>query len=188
VTLSLSSSTTSSDTTSAWPHPFRATLRVTVGARLALALEVHNTGTTPVTFEEALHTYLAVADARAITVRGLEDRRYVDKLGGPDPVGASGTPVRLTGATDRIYLETSGTTTVDDPSGGRRLTVTAEGSGTTVVWNPWAEKAAGLADLGDDEWTRMVCVETSNVGPAAVTLEPGSAHRMTATLAVEPLP
>ena len=179
VTLSL----TDSDATraSAWPHPFRATLRVTVGARLVLAFEVHNTGSDPITFEEALHTYLAVADARSVVVRGLEGDRYLDKVtGAAAPVPATGEPVRLTGETDRIYLDTAGRVTVEDPAGGRHVTVRAEGSRTTVLWNPWAERAAALADLGDDEWTRLVCVETSNVGPAAMTLAPGAAHRVTA--------
>jgi glucose-6-phosphate 1-epimerase len=62
--------------------------------------------------------------------------------------------------------------------------VTGQGSATTVLWNPWVDKAAALADLGDDEWTRMVCVETCNVGPAAVTVPAGSAHAMTALLGV----
>ena len=71
------------------------------------------------TFEAALHTYLAVADARTAVVRGLEGHRYLDKTGGPDPVPASGEPVRLSGETDRIYLETSGT---HDRRGPRRWT------------------------------------------------------------------
>jgi glucose-6-phosphate 1-epimerase len=171
---------------SAWPHPFRATLSVTVGARLVLALRVENTGQAPVTYEEALHTYLAVGDVRRIAVTGLEGNRYIDKLAAPEPVPATEEVVRLTGATDRIYLDTAGTTTVDDPASGRRTTVTAENADTTVLWNPWAEKAAALADLGDDEWTGMVCVETSNVGPAAVTVEPGASHTMTATIGVAP--
>jgi len=171
---------------SAWPHPFRATLSVTVGARLVLALRVENTGTAPVTYEEALHTYLAVGDVRRIAVTGLEASRYLDKVAGGQLVAATGDAVRLTGETDRIYLDTAGATTVDDPAGRRRTTVTADHAATTVLWNPWADKAAGLADLGDEEWTGMVCVETSNVGPAAVTLEPGASHTLTATLEVTP--
>ncbi|WNB84386.1 D-hexose-6-phosphate mutarotase [Cellulomonas sp. ATA003] len=109
-----------------WPHPFRAELRVTVGARLTLALTVHNTGEHPVTFAEALHTYLGVGDVRQVEVGGLEGRRYIDKLGGPEPVDGSAEPARITGETDRIYLDTRGTTTVDDPAAGRRLDVTGE--------------------------------------------------------------
>jgi D-hexose-6-phosphate mutarotase len=116
VTLSLTDS--EATRASAWPHPFRATLRVTVGARLALAFEVHNTGPDPVTFEAALHTYLAVADARTAVVRGLEGHRYLDKTGGPDPVPASGEPVRLSGETTsrRAAPRPSRTPPVDGPS------------------------------------------------------------------------
>ncbi|WP_298457131.1 D-hexose-6-phosphate mutarotase [uncultured Cellulomonas sp.] len=169
-----------------WPHAFHATARITVGAQLAVALTVRSTGDRPVTFEEALHAYLGVGDVRRVEVTGLEGVRYVDKLGGPEPVDPVPGPVRLTGPTDRIYLAPSGPTTVDDPVGGRRLRITGQGSGTTVLWNPWAAKAAEMADLGDDEWTGMLCVETSNVGPAAVRLEPGASHTMTATFAVAP--
>ena len=170
---------------SAWPHPFRATLAVTIGARLVLALRVENTGDAPVTYEEALHTYLAVGDVRRIAVTGLEGNRYIDKVAGAaEPVAATGDAVRLTGETDRIYLDTAGTTTVDDPATGQRTTVAADHAATTVLWNPWADKAAALADLRDDEWTGMVCVETSNVGPAAITLEPGASHTTTATIGV----
>ena len=184
VTLGLTDSPASR--ASAWPHAFAATLRVRVGATLAVALEVRNTGGEPVTFEAALHTYLGVGDVRGVQVTGLEGNDYLDKLGGSEPVPAAGSPVHLTGETDRIYLDTSGTTTVQDPSLGRGVAVTADDAATTVLWNPWATKAAAMADLGDDEWTGMVCVETSNVGPAAVTLAPGASHTMMAMIGVVP--
>ncbi|GAA2723177.1 D-hexose-6-phosphate mutarotase [Cellulomonas aerilata] len=168
----------------AWPHPFRATYRVTVGATLRLELEVTGTGTGPVTFEEALHTYLAIGDIRTAVVGGLERTAYRDKVAGGEVVQGASEPVRVTGETDRVYLGTRETAVVEDPAGGRSVVVGKDGSATTVLWNPWAEKAAALADLGDDEWTRMVCVETANTGDDAVTLEPGGSHTMTATLAV----
>jgi glucose-6-phosphate 1-epimerase len=42
-----------------------------------------------------------------------------------------------------------------------------------------------MPDFGDDEWPRMLCVETANVGEQAPTLAPGGTHVMTATLGVE---
>lgn len=171
---------------SAWPHPFRATYRVTVGATLRLQLQVTSTADVPVTFEEALHTYLAVRDVRSVAVTGLEGTAYLDKTAGGTTVPGSAEPVRLTGETDRVYLGTRAGTTVHDPAGDRRVLVGKDGSDGTVVWNPWAEKAAAMADLADDEWTGMLCVETANLGGTAVTLAPGGSHTMTATLAVEP--
>lgn len=32
-----------------------------------------------------------------------------------------------------------------------------------VVWNPWVEKARGMKDFGDDEYTKMICVEAGYV-------------------------
>jgi D-hexose-6-phosphate mutarotase len=32
-----------------------------------------------------------------------------------------------------------------------------------VVWNPWIEKAKGMADFDDEEYHNMVCVEVGSV-------------------------
>ncbi len=39
-----------------------------------------------------------------------------------------------------------------------------------------------MADFGDDEWPRMLCIETANTGANAVTLAPGAMHAMTAII------
>src|SRR5271156_784977 len=51
-------------TRSFWAHDFQARYTVSFGEQLRLALEVRNTGREAITFEEALHTYLSVADIR----------------------------------------------------------------------------------------------------------------------------
>ena len=45
-----------------------------------------------------------------------------------------------------------------------------------------------MGDFGDDEWTRMLCVETANVKADAVTLEPGATHTMSAHISVRSAP
>jgi glucose-6-phosphate 1-epimerase len=167
---------------SAWPHRFEARYTVTVGAELTLALEVTNRESEPVTFEEALHTYLAVADIRQTEVRGLEGAAFTDRLTGPRP--AESAPVRFDAETDRIYQATTADTTVTDAATGRVITVAKQGSASTVVWNPWVDKAAAMADFGDDEYTGMVCVETCNIRTDAITLAPGGRHEMSVRYAV----
>ncbi|RYV50813.1 D-hexose-6-phosphate mutarotase [Pengzhenrongella frigida] len=182
---------------SAWPHRFEARYTVTVGARLTLALEVTNLDPSDVMFEEALHTYLRVSDIASTEVTGLEGAPFLDRLGGPDPQAGEDGPVRFAGETDRIYLGTrSAATVVDgavvdgavvdggvvDGAVGRRVRIDKLGSGSTVVWNPWVDKSAAMADFGDDEWTTMVCVETCNIRTDAVRLAPGQSHTMTAVL------
>ncbi|HLV04120.1 D-hexose-6-phosphate mutarotase [uncultured Georgenia sp.] len=167
----------------AWPHAFTATYRVTFGRELDVALTVENTGDGEISFEEALHTYLAVSDARTTTVVGLDGAPYLDKVtGGPDPVTQRG-EVTFTGETDRVYLSAADVI-VRDEGAARSIGVTKEGSANTVVWNPWVDKAAAMADFGDDEWPAMVCVETANVLDDAVVLRPGERHGTTARYTV----
>jgi D-hexose-6-phosphate mutarotase len=68
--------------------------------------------------------------------------------------------------------------TVIDPAQKRSIEIHKENSRSTVVWNPWQEKAARMPDFGKDEFTGMVCVETANCGPDPVTLPPGQAHAL----------
>jgi glucose-6-phosphate 1-epimerase len=158
--------------------------RVHVGPQLTMELDVQNVAAAPQTFEEALHTYLAVADVRQVRIDGLLGRQYLDKVDGMKRKTEDG-PVTLTGETDRVYLDTPDTVTVRDPAAGRQITVSKKGSASTVVWNPWVEKAKRLPDFGDDEWPKMLCIETANVADNAVTLAPGQKHTMRARLRVD---
>ena len=171
-----------------WPHAFAARFTVTAGDRLALALEVHNTGRTPFTFGAALHTYLAVSDVRAIVLRGLEHTRYLDKVGGRTVERREGAaPITFTGETDRVYLDTTAACTIEDATWNRRIHVGKSGSRSTVVWNPWSDKARALADLGEEAWPGFLCVETCNAADDTITLAPGATHTLAAEVALSPV-
>ena len=172
----------------AWPHDFRLCYRVVFGTRLGVTLEVENHSRGPFTFEEALHTYLRVGDVRRVALSGIEDSTYIDKTDAMMRKVQGSGPMRLVGMTDRVFLATRGPHTIDDPVLGRRLVVEKRGSATTVVWNPWREKAAAMPDLGEDAWPSMLCVETANAADDAVCLGPGERHEMTATIGVEAFP
>jgi glucose-6-phosphate 1-epimerase len=167
-----------------WPHEFTATFTVSVGKALDMALEVVNTSAGAFRYEEALHTYLAVGDIRRTTVDGLAGRTFIDKVDKAARKQQPPGPFGITGETDRVYLDTPDTVTVNDAANGRTLVVSKSGSASTVVWNPWVDKAKAMADFGDDEWPGMLCVETANAADNAVTLTPGARHTMRATVAV----
>ena len=42
-----------------------------------------------------------------------------------------------------------------DEGSKRKITVQKEGLTDAVVWNPWAEKAKGMADFADDEYQAL---------------------------------
>jgi glucose-6-phosphate 1-epimerase len=167
--------------------PFDVTLDVRLGPALTLTLTAFAfpTADGPATFEAALHTYLAVADARDVTLHGLEKARYLDKMiDGTPTVEPDGQPLQFTGETDRVYLDVDRPTTLTDPGLARRITLDHDAP-SVVVWNPWTDKAARMTDFGDDEWPGMCCIETGAIGPNAVTLEPGEQASLSVTLSVE---
>jgi glucose-6-phosphate 1-epimerase len=172
---------------SAWPHRFEAVYTVVVGSRLSLVLEVTNRGEVAVVFEEALHTYFDVRNILTTEVSGLEETPFYDLTIGPEPVPGEPDPVRFRSETDRIYLGSTrvGTTVRDDES-GRSVLISRDGSEATVIWNPWADKAAGMRDFGDEEWRSMVCVEVGNIRDAAIRLEPGRSHTMSTIFELSP--
>jgi D-hexose-6-phosphate mutarotase len=168
-----------------FPHDLGPSLAVAVGRALRMELTVRNVGSAPATFEQALHSYFAVSDVRQVRIRGLEGVGYVDKTAAMARKPPEESPIGIAAETDRVYAGATGTVTIEDPGWKRRIVVGKTGSSTTVVWNPWVAKAKAMPDFGDDEWTGMVCVETANAMDDAVTLAPGAAHVMAATLGVE---
>ncbi|MEI6083012.1 MAG: D-hexose-6-phosphate mutarotase [Verrucomicrobiota bacterium] len=158
----------------------RLSYRVTIGTTLTMELEVLNTGTTPVQFDEALHTYFAVSDCRHCTVTGLENAAYDSKIGETD----GSEPIQFTRETDRFYLNTRSTCVLHDPGWQRRIIVEKTGSDCTVVWNPWIAKAQAMPDFGDEEWPGMVCIEAVNARAHAVSLAPGKSHVIRQTISV----
>ena len=170
-----------------WPHPFALELVVTVGARLDAELVARNTGDQPFTCGGALHTYFRVGDAAQIAIGGLDGCAYVDKVDAGQRKLQRG-PVTIASEVDRIYLDTTADCVIEDPTLGRRIRVVKSGSRTTVVWNPWAEKARAIADFQPEEYLEMVCVETANANTAgdAIAVAPGGEHRLRATIGVEP--
>ncbi len=165
-----------------WPHEFTARFIVCVGAALELTLEITNRSAATCRYEEAMHTYLAVADVRTVGITGLGGTTYIDKVRSMERFAEGAAPIAIAGETDRVYLNTQAAVTVSDPAARRRITVSKEGSNTTVVWNPWIAKAGRMPDFGPDEWPRMLCIETCNAADNAVELEPGATHRTRAII------
>lgn len=169
----------------AWPHEFEATYTVTAGRTLVMSLDVVNRDDHEFGYEEALHTYLAVGDIRRTKIDGLAGRTFIDKVDKASRKTQPDGAFTLSGETDRVYLDTPDTVTVNDEVNARRLVVSKSGSDATVVWNPWTDKARAMADFGDDEWPGMLCIETANAADNALRLAPGQRHVMKAVVSVE---
>ena len=164
-----------------WPAEFRLLYRVVFGPELILEFACTNTGKTNLQFEEALHTYNRVADVANVRLQGLDRVQYLDNTDSNTEHVQHG-DVKIASATDNAFVGTQNDVDLIDPELHRRIRLKKANSVTTVVWNPWREGAARLADLGDGEWTQFLCVEASNILTASVSLAPGEEHKMMASL------
>jgi glucose-6-phosphate 1-epimerase len=164
-----------------WPHEFRLEYRIDMGKKLELELKMENSGSSELRFQEALHTYFKVGDVEKCRVVGLDGVHYLDNRDDNKEKVQQGDLV-LTKITDNAYLDATGAVDIMDVSTGRRLVTEKSGSVSTIVWNPWSDGAAKLADLGNEEWRGMLCVEGGNVLGQAVRLAGGATHRMRVSL------
>jgi len=176
--------TDSEQTREIWPHRFRFSIEITIGSSATLELVTANCGHEALTITQALHTYFKVGDIGQAQVLGLEGNDYLDKVDGGTQKRQDG-PVAISGEVDRIYTGVEGDLVIDDQALGRRIRIVTGGSRSAVVWNPWAEISTQMGDLADDDYTRMLCVETTNAGPDAVQVPAGGEYRLTAKYSVE---
>jgi glucose-6-phosphate 1-epimerase len=182
VTLGLSDTP---ETQTIWPKAFELTLVVTVGESLTVELITHNKGDTPFTVTQALHTYFKVGDISQVQVLGLDGVQFLDKTDGGSEKTQVGA-VTISGEVDRVYTNvTAAELVIVDASFDRRIHITAQGSKTAIVWNPWVEITAGMADLEDHDYKSLICVETANAAEDIVAIAPGAEARLVAHYRVE---
>ncbi|MBD1565059.1 D-hexose-6-phosphate mutarotase [Vibrio sp. SA48] len=173
------------DTLAIWPYQFQTRLYVEIGDTLNLTLEVTNTDEKAWTFSGALHTYLNVGDIRQTTTTGM-GREYIDSLQNAK-VCQGGEQLLLTDTIDRVYTAPEAQIKVADAKLNRTLTVENSGHNSAVLWNPWAAGAQSMADMPDDGYQTMLCVESTLHAPclsAGKTLQPGESHQLITRLSV----
>ncbi|SDC79823.1 glucose-6-phosphate 1-epimerase [Pseudomonas guariconensis] len=169
-----------------WPHEVELKLLIEMGTQLKLTLSSFNQGNDNVTISQALHSYFAVSDVRQARVEGVENLGYIETLTDWE-LRQQLSALGFAGETDRIYLQTPDLLKIVDPQWNRRITLHATGSRSAVIWNPWTDRARELADMADDGWQRMLCIETANVWDDVVNLAPGASHSLSVTITSEAL-
>ncbi len=164
-------------TRSMWPGEVSLQCIVNIGDKLAIELVTRNHGEVPVRISQALHSYFRVGDIGNVVLHGLAGTEYLDKLDGFARKRQQG-PVLFDGEVDRIYLDTVTDCVIEDRAGRRKIVIIKCGSHSTVVWNPWRDTAVKMADMNDDGYRSMLCVESANVADDTVTIEAGKSHHL----------
>jgi D-hexose-6-phosphate mutarotase len=169
-----------------WPNPSTVKIEMTIGKALRIELVTHNTGKQSFVLGEALHTYFHISDVAQMTIRGLEGCDYLDKVGEPARRKQQDGIV-IESEVDRVYVNTAADCIIEDRGLKRAIRIAKSGSNSTVVWNPWTEKADKMGDFGHDGHRGMVCVESANAFENLVTVKPGETHRLSVVYSLEAL-
>ncbi len=172
------------------PHvsfPFSLKAKFLLGKTCNLILETTNLSPENQAIGGALHTYLAVSNSSEAKILGLQNTPYLDTTTQPEKTNIQKqNSLQISEETDRIYFGTQTPLSLHDPNWQRSISVTKANSLSTVVWNPWLEKATALQDLPDQAYRDFICIEASNARQDTRILPPSAVHRLSTTLEVTP--
>jgi glucose-6-phosphate 1-epimerase len=155
-----------------WPHAFSLRLTVALAPQqLRVTLDVANSGDAAFGFTTALHSYLHVDEIADVRLQGLQGAARWDAV--RDVRHAeSADALRFDAEFDSVYGTPSAALRLVQPAGALEIQQ-SDSCTETVVWNPGATLAAKLADLPDNGYRHMLCVEAAHID-APVLLAPGA--------------
>ncbi|MEJ2763262.1 D-hexose-6-phosphate mutarotase [Photobacterium sp. MCCC 1A19761] len=164
-----------------WPHQFCTELTFEIGRELRVSLTSTNTDTHAWSFSGALHTYFTVGDIQETTITGM-GRTYLDSTQGD--IACEGEAVlQFRGETDRVYTSSENPVVIHDARNQRQIQVSNQGHDCAVIWNPWQDLSASMADMADNSFETMVCVE-STIHESPIELAPGTSHTLSTHIKV----
>ncbi len=164
-----------------WPFKFALRYKVVVGEKLTVSLTTRNIDASELQLSEALHSYFAVADTNRSSLQGLDGVSYLDTVGGRTKRTQAG-DITIDQEVDRIYFNTQDTCLLLDDEKRSTVRIAKSGSNSTIVWNPWIDKAHSMPDVSDSGYLNFICVETANAFDNLVTVAAGESHTVSQTI------
>ncbi|WP_017346313.1 D-hexose-6-phosphate mutarotase [Pantoea sp. A4] len=140
-----------------WPHEFTLIARFRLGQHCEIELEAHG----EFSATAALHSYFNVADIKQVEVSGLGPH-FIDKVNA-DAEGQSEGKQRYPGRIDRIFTQPADCSVIHDGAGARAIEIYHHYQSDVVTWNPGPELSCSMADMSNDGYKTMVCVETARI-------------------------
>jgi len=172
--------TDSAATREIWPFPFELTLKATLTDQIKLELISKNTGSIPFSYRGALHTYLNISAPESCHISGLNSQ-YNDSL--ENGLAKSGdSTLQITGPIDAVYKKAGSSITLSDQQFSRQLMIDNSGNDSEVLWTPWVAGAKAFADMPDDGYKTMFCIESAITNKTGVTVQPGHSHSLITTI------
>lgn len=165
------------ETLKLWPYEFELTLKATLNSQLKLALITENKSNKPFSYRGALHTYLNISAPESTKVTGLNHELY--KSINNKNLETGDTTLFIDRAIDFIYKKAPSDILLTDVGFQRSLTMTNAGNDSEVLWSPWIKGAEAFADMPDDGYQTMLCIESTITRESGQTVTPGQTHILT---------
>ncbi|CAN5916706.1 D-hexose-6-phosphate mutarotase [soil metagenome] len=155
-----------------WPHAFDLHLTVSLApGSLRVTLVAINSDSAPWSFAAALHSYLRVDDIADVRLEGLQNAKRWDSVRNERHVEMA-EALHFDSEFDSVYGAPAAPLRLVQPSGELQISQSASCT-ETVVWNPGAVLSQKMADLPDDGYRHMLCVEAARIDEN-VLLAPGA--------------
>ena len=164
------------ETLKLWPYEFDLTLKATLGKTLKLDLITENISNKALTYRSALHTYLNISAPENVKVSGLNETFYNSLTGKTLKTGDS--TLLIDQAIDSIYKKANDKILLKDQGLQRSLTINNVGNDSEVLWSPWIEGAKAFADMPDNGYQTMLCIESTITNKNGQQIEAGQSHTL----------
>jgi len=162
----------SEETLKVWAYRFEVYLDVVIGEKLILGLHITNNDTKAFEASTALHTYFDISHIDDVSIVGLGGCSYYDAM--TQTMHVQNKILQINSEVDRVYQLKENSVRLNDAS--QEIDIEAKGSSSMVVWNPWKQKSMAMADMPDDGYLSMVCLETSNAREDTRIVHPTQTH------------
>jgi len=168
-----------------WQYSFLAEMIITVGTFLNVAFRCTNTGKEKFSYTSALHSYFYVSDIANVKIKGLGSSHYYDGIKATTQSIQKENSLEIQKEENRRYIDTTSDCIIEDSGLLRKIRIGKTGSRVTVIWNPGAEMSKKIADMPDDGYKTMVCVEAANAYDDIAVVQPKGSCTLSTIIAVE---
>ncbi len=161
-----------SDANPLFAYDFSAELRMLLGKTIHLELTINNTDELAFDCSWVMHTYFAVTKLDEVRVPELAGHQYKDNLEAY-ALKNQQQPLDFAVPLDRVFTDVGSSLEIH---GSTRLRITHNNCPSVVTWNPGAEAAQNIADIGAGQEAFFVCVERGAVHEERWSIAPGSSQ------------
>ncbi|NIZ40284.1 D-hexose-6-phosphate mutarotase [Entomospira entomophila] len=145
-----------------WSYAFELEMAIRLTtAGLECELTTTNKDVVPFQYNEAFHPYFHVSNIKNIRVHGLDGCAYTVEESGETGIWRD--DLSCDAMHDNTFFNIENSLRLEDSGWSRSLMLDKSGASDWVMWNPHAQGAREIADMADDSYQSMICLEPATI-------------------------